>query len=248
MKHRHAFTLVELLVVIGIIAMLISILLPALNKARQSANAVVCTSNLHQLGIALGMYLPNNHGHFPNKAVMEADGVTEFDSQFSWAGKAGAASGYAPLTADLRPLNAYLGVKTNVQQIPVLHCPGDMAAVNSYGESSYDYYGSSYPQNQATESTAYPASYHDTLLQDPYDAMESGLPVTCIRNSSRMVAMAEVGAYFNGWTFAGANSLVQQWHNDKKFGLLFVDGHAQRFIVNKSANGATSDWTFYWNK
>jgi prepilin-type processing-associated H-X9-DG protein/prepilin-type N-terminal cleavage/methylation domain-containing protein len=62
---RTAFTLVELLVVIGIIAVLVSILLPALARARESAKAVVCASNLKQLGMALAMYVNDNNDYTP---------------------------------------------------------------------------------------------------------------------------------------------------------------------------------------
>lgn len=62
---KNAFTLVELLVVIGIIALLISMLLPALNKAREAAKKVACASNLRQVGQAMRMYGNDNKGWLP---------------------------------------------------------------------------------------------------------------------------------------------------------------------------------------
>lgn len=65
LRHTRGFTLVELLVVIGIIAALVALLLPALGRARESANRVKCLSNLRQILIVQQMYLINNNNRFP---------------------------------------------------------------------------------------------------------------------------------------------------------------------------------------
>jgi type II secretory pathway pseudopilin PulG len=62
---RVAFTLVELLVVIGIIAVLVSLLLPALGKARESAQTLACLSNLRQIGLGFALYAQNNDECLP---------------------------------------------------------------------------------------------------------------------------------------------------------------------------------------
>jgi prepilin-type N-terminal cleavage/methylation domain-containing protein/prepilin-type processing-associated H-X9-DG protein len=64
-SSRRAFTLVELLVVIGIIALLIAVLLPTLQKAREAGNAARCLSNLRQMNLAVMMYANANGGYMP---------------------------------------------------------------------------------------------------------------------------------------------------------------------------------------
>lgn len=145
MCHRQsrsrAFTLVELLVVIGIIALLISILLPALSKARESARTLACLSNCRQLGMAVVMYTGTNHGRMPY-----------VNTGIGWIGEYNAANVPPGRTwSDLQQsacwfwaLDEFLGVKpdptnpvtTTRALSKVKQCPSDYDAVDEYYQNS----------------------------------------------------------------------------------------------------------------
>jgi prepilin-type N-terminal cleavage/methylation domain-containing protein/prepilin-type processing-associated H-X9-DG protein len=84
-RSRHGFTLVELLVVITIIGILVSLLLPAVNSARESAHRAQCSSNIRQLGMALQAY-HTAFGKFPPSSVWRNNGVLDPSQVYSQAG------------------------------------------------------------------------------------------------------------------------------------------------------------------
>jgi prepilin-type processing-associated H-X9-DG protein/prepilin-type N-terminal cleavage/methylation domain-containing protein len=107
-RSRHAFTLVELLVVIGIIALLIGILLPTLNRARQAASRTACAAKLHQIVLAAELHRSDHAGYYPLVGVLpgftpDANLNDEYARNYDYFSYAGAVAPreLAPITDSL---------------------------------------------------------------------------------------------------------------------------------------------------
>src|SRR5579862_9406268 len=131
-SKSRAFTLVELLVVIGIIAVLVGILLPALNKARQAANATQCLSNLRQLATAATMFEVEHKGYIQTTSDKSSAQLADPSHiHFTYVVNSALGTGTTPVLADwptaLMPyLNSKNGTVTaQAQQTQVLVCPSD---------------------------------------------------------------------------------------------------------------------------
>jgi prepilin-type N-terminal cleavage/methylation domain-containing protein/prepilin-type processing-associated H-X9-DG protein len=196
------FTLVELLVVIGIIALLISILLPALNKARAQAQLVQCASNMKQLGQAMVNYCTSNNGSYPQWSA----GQTSVSEGGTYMGPPYWDSLLYPYLYSKPVLYNYVKgqapvVKDNLgflNQTTVFLCPSIDPANFVQGSLPYNTWRS-YSMNSelggmqiyVPPSTAYPNgvnNYNDTVPVPP--------KMGSVRHSSQVMAFAELSVAY----------------------------------------------------
>jgi prepilin-type N-terminal cleavage/methylation domain-containing protein len=137
-RFGKGFTLIELLVVVSIIALLVSILMPALGKARQQARKVMCLANLKHQMAACQMYLDDSKGIFPTVSYPGWGGIKI----------QGAMNRYVGINTK-KPSD--IGSTTAFQALEVFRCPSDRGCKpgdwNLTMESFWDFWGCSYKYN-----------------------------------------------------------------------------------------------------
>jgi prepilin-type N-terminal cleavage/methylation domain-containing protein/prepilin-type processing-associated H-X9-DG protein len=241
-RKAKGFTLVELLVVIGIIAVLVAMLLPALNRARRASKRVQCAANLKQLGNALQMYVIESKGELPPNYITTAgtDG-----SVSTYAGKGGCPAPPGILGGERRPLNRFLGPRiAGNSEVKVCHCPEDATSIQG-SSSYYELVGSSYAWNVFRTRRSLVKGPDAGVSATP-EQQSHGIKINKIRRPAQFVAAGDFAGMFwdfFGWNGLPLNQLNWHWPPNESFNFLYVDGHVS-FVKLKIGTGNTADYEF----
>lgn len=250
MRHvRSGFTLVELLVVIGIIALLVAILLPALSRAREQARATQCLSNLKQVGQGMIMFSIDNKGHLPQ------------------IGTAGTGSEQIDVTGTGTTVNVLVrwfgGLYGTPQQF---YGPGSMLArywgtADIGGCPSFEVHEFLRPQYGPVD-YAYNSIFarHKGWTVGGTQRTGFGVKISTIRNSTEKALVWDAARLQNGvpdrtpWGYPTTGNVTQtppttdnNFHGRHagKGNIIFVDGHAElrepAFFANYTGGQALAD-------
>jgi len=212
---RAAFTLVELLVVMGVIAVLMGLLLPALSSARESAKTLACLSNLRQLAVAAQVYCTNNRGYYPPAYGFENRAPLSISYAWDFTSVRDTSAG----TTTIEPGLLWQGGAST----PVQQCPSFDGRSNSVGDPYTGYnYNTSY------------------IGHGQFEAIPEPMKASQVRQSSRCALFGD-GEYASGANkfmrapfpnvgdvgFSDRSAGTQGYRHRGKTNVAYCDGHAE---------------------
>jgi prepilin-type processing-associated H-X9-DG protein len=238
-ESRWAFTLVELLVVIGIIALLIGILLPALSRAKQQSHAVACLSNMRSLGQSLTIFVTEHKGYLPKAWYNNRPNTTRSAPAAPTAAQLAADQGASDSWGFRFPMWGwdYVLLQYNKTGKEVFRCPSDPD-----GKLRGTTHDSTPGLTDDPTADDIPSSYRINLSNnvDAYTAIK----ISMLKPASKAIVLLEGGPAANP-AFVPSHH-VATWEGDaesvvgpktrkfvahdrhlKKANYVFADGHAE---------------------
>jgi prepilin-type N-terminal cleavage/methylation domain-containing protein/prepilin-type processing-associated H-X9-DG protein len=241
----RAFTLLEVLVVVAVIALLMAILLPSLSNARQQARRVLCQSNLHQLNVGINVYVESQRGRFM---------PTLANGHIIWGGQEG--TGAVPTFRypnAPRYVNRSLGLDPRIRAgAEVFHCPNDNGYSATGAKTTFEFCGTSYFTNDmliGQNAASMPKSTmpcYATRQKINSGNMLKNLNRSRISNDSKLVLVGDASwalSYNPTYNPPDPQTNCPSWHNAPRFhNMGFLDGHVAFLEVRKGMYN-TPSWT-----
>ncbi len=252
-RRLRGFTLVELLVVMGIIALLIGLLAPAVSAARRSGNKTACAQNLRQIGVAIQIYVMENNGRLPLAEVVTTDATNKTIAFITWDDLLN-----RPLGG--RMSSTEMDASYSTRDMSTMHCPGDYAPVQGIPDPRA--IRRSYAWVRAHTVVAGTMGVGGRLLLNPNYPVDRSVVIRMseVRRPSEQIAVAErpvdnnILGGANGYVDRAAQQVVDSFaqnpssrgpHGDR-WNYLFVDGHVESLKLEDTlkplATGEFSLW------